>query len=226
MRSNNVFTECDLPPGRKAVRTKWIYKKKIDEHGRVDRYKARLVAQGFTQVESIDYSETYSPVARFTSICIVLALAAMCGYVAHQMDVDTAFLNAELKEEVYIVPPPGYGLPAGRVYRLNKCLYGLKQSPRGWCADIDDYLKANHFVKTQADSCIYTRRSDRGVTIIALYVDDFIIAGSNDAVISEVKKTLNKKYKMKDLGLLDPVRLPCRGSNLAILSLSSCTSFF
>ena len=89
------------------------------------------------------------------------------------------------------------------VYRLNKCLYGLKQSPRGWYADIDDYLKANHFVKTQADSCIYTRRSDRGVTIIALYVDDLIIAGSNDAVINEVKKTLKKKYKMKDLGLLD-----------------------
>ena len=111
------------------MKTKWIYKKKIDKHGRVDRYKARLVAQGFTQVEGIDYSKTYSPVARFTSIRIVLALAAMCGYVVHQMDVDTAFLNAELKEEVYIVPPPGYGLPAGRVYRLNKCLYGLKQSP-------------------------------------------------------------------------------------------------
>ena len=103
--------------------------KKIDKHGRGDRFKARLAAQGFTQVRGIDYSKTYSLVARFTLIRIVLALAAMCGYVVHQMDVDTAFLNAELKEEGYGVQPPGYGLPAGRVYRLNKCLYGLKLHP-------------------------------------------------------------------------------------------------
>ena len=126
MRNNNVFTECDLPAGRKTVKTKWIYKKKLNKHGNVERYKARLVAQGFTQVEGIDYSETYSPVARFTSIRIVLALSALFGYKVHQMDVDTAFLNAELKEEVYIEAPPGYSLPPGRVYRLNKCLYGIE----------------------------------------------------------------------------------------------------
>ena len=169
----------------------------------MDRYKARLVAQGFTQVEGIDFTETYSPVARFTSIRLVLALSALFGYVVHQMDVDTAFLNAELKEEVYVTPPPGYELPNGRVYKLNRCLYGLKQSPRGWYSDIDDFLVKNKFIKTKADSCIYTRRSDKGITIIALYVDDLIIAGSNDRVIAEVKKTLSKKYKMKDLGLLN-----------------------
>ena len=119
------------------------------------------------------------------------------------MDVDTAFLNAELQEEVYVASPPGYELPSGRVYRLNRCLYGLKQSPRGWYSDIDEYLVKNNFVRTKADSCIYTRRSDKGFTMIALYVDDLIIAGSNDHVIGEVKNTLRKKYKMKDLGLLN-----------------------
>ena len=98
MKSNNVFTECNLPAGRKTVKTKWIYKKKLNKYGQIERYKARLVAQGFTQVEGIDYSETYSPVARFTSIRIVLALSALFGYKVHQMDVDTAFLNADLKE--------------------------------------------------------------------------------------------------------------------------------
>ena len=203
LKENNVFTECDLPPGRKTVKTKWIYKKKLNKFGGVERYKARLVAQGFTQVEGIDFNETYSPVARFTSIRLVLALAAMFGFRVHQMDVDTAFLNAELQEEVYVTPPPGYALPKGRVYRLNRCLYGLKQSPRGWYSDIDDYLVKNKFVRTQADSCIYTRKSDKGFTMIALYVDDLIIAGSNDHVIGEVKNTLRKKYKMKDLGLLN-----------------------
>ena len=203
LKENNVFTECDLPKGRKTVKTKWIYKKKLNKFGAVERYKARLVAQGFTRVEGIDFNETYSPVARFTSIRLVLALAAMFGYRVHQMDVDTAFLNAELQEEVYVTPPPGYALPKGRVYRLNRCLYGLKQSPRGWYSDIDEYLVKNKFVRTKADSCIYTRRSDKGFTMIALYVDDLIIAGSNDHVIGEVKNTLRKKYKMKDLGLLN-----------------------
>ena len=147
-----------------------------------------MVAQGFTQVEGNDFNETYSPVARFTSIRLVLALAAMFGYRVHQMDVDTAFLNAELQEEVYVASPQGYELPSGRVYRLNRCLYGLKQSPRGWYADIDEYLVKNNFVRTKADSCIYTRRSDKGFTMIALYVDDLIIG--------EVKSTLRKKYKM------------------------------
>ena len=93
---NNVFSETKLPPGRRTVRTKWVYKLKRDKHGNIAKYKARLVAQGFTQIKGIDYTETYSPVARFTSIRTMLALCAIFGYQVHQMDVETAFLNGTL----------------------------------------------------------------------------------------------------------------------------------
>ena len=109
---------------------------------------------GFTQLAGIDFTETYSPVARFTSIRMILALAVLLGLEVHQMDVETAFLNADLVEEIYVVMPPGYEAP-GRVWRLLKALYGLKQSPRVWNADIDAYLKHIGFVALEADSCIY-----------------------------------------------------------------------
>ena len=127
LEKNGVGIICDLPKGRKAIRTKWLYKRKR-ERGIIKKYKARLVAQGFTQIAGIDYTDTYSPVARFTSIRILFAIAAQLGLFVHQMDVEMAFLNAELQEEIYCTLPPGYGI-VGKVWRLMKSLYGLKQSP-------------------------------------------------------------------------------------------------
>ena len=140
LRDNHVFTECKLPPGRRTVRTKWIYKVKRDKNGNISKYKARLVAQGFTQIEGLDFNETYSPVARFTSIRTLLALSAILGYHVHQMDVETAFLNGELKEEIYVVPPEGWPVQEGNVLRVNKALYGLKQSSRQWNENLNTFL--------------------------------------------------------------------------------------
>ena len=123
---NGVFSEMRLPPGRRTVRTKWVYKLKRDKDGEIAKYKARLVAQGFTQIEGIDYTQTYSPVARFTFIRTMLALCAIFGYQVHQMDVETAFFNGTLKEEIYIVPPEGWPVAKGNVLKLNKALYGLE----------------------------------------------------------------------------------------------------
>ena len=123
----NVYTVCELPRGRRLVRTKWVYRTKR-EGGHIVKWKARLVAMGFTQLAGIDFTETYSPVARFTSIRMLLAIAALFCLEVHQMDVETAFLNADLVEEIYVAMPPGYETP-GKVWRLLKALYGLKQSP-------------------------------------------------------------------------------------------------
>ena len=120
-----MFTECKLPQGRRTIRTKWVDKIKRDKSGNISKYKARLVAQGFTQIKGLDYNETYSPVARFTSIRTLLALSATLAYYVHQIYVETAFLNGELKEEIYVVPPDGWPVKEGSVLKVNKALYGL-----------------------------------------------------------------------------------------------------
>ena len=200
---NNVFIVSDLPKGRKLVRTKWIYKIKRDKNGAISKYKARLVAQGFTQVEGVDYTETYSPVARLSTVRTILAIAALKGYDVHQMDVDTAFLYGELQEEIYVRPPVGYPCPPGKVLRLNKALYGLKQSPREWNNNINQFIVSLGFVRSQSDPCVYRHADADGEVILVVYVDDIIIAGSSLDRINDVKQAFNKKYKMKDLGQLE-----------------------
>ena len=195
-----VYIECVLPPGRKLVRTKWVYRTK-KENGVIVKYKARLVAMGYTQLAGIDFTETYSPVARFTSIRIILAVAVKKGLEVHQMDVETAFLNADLIEEIYVATPPGYESP-GRVWKLLKALYGLKQSPRVWNASIDEYLRRLGFVSLEADVCIYVWRSTSGEIYLALYVDDLLLAVSS-GLVTWIKAKLNKRYKMTDLGRVD-----------------------
>ena len=192
-----VCVECKLPPGRKLVRTKWEYRTK-KESGKIVKWKARLVAMGFTQLAGIDFTETYSPVARFTSIRMIVAVAVLLGLEVHQMDVETAFLNADLVEEIYVAMPPGYEAP-GRVWRSLKALNGLKQSPRVRNAEIDTYLKHIGFVALEADSCIYMWKSKEGVIYLALYVDDLLIAVST-CLVKWIKAKLSKRYAMTDLG--------------------------
>ena len=192
-----VYVVCELPRGRRLVRTKWVYRTK-KEDGRIIKWKARLVAMGFTQLAGIDFTETYSPVARFTSIRMLLAIAVLFCLEVHQMDVETAFLNADLVEEIYVAMPPGYETPR-KVWKLLKALYGLKQRPRAWNASIDGYLRRIGFQPLEADPCIYVWRSDDGVIYLALYVDDLLIATTR-SLVTWIKTKLNKRYKMTDLG--------------------------
>ena len=131
---NNVWelVKCPDPRKHNIIGTKWIYRNKQDENGLVVRNKARLVAQGYTQVEGIDFNQTFAPVARFEAIRILLAYANHHDNILQQMDVKSAFLNGKLEEEVYVAQPPGFEDPKhlDQVYRLNKALYGLKQAPR------------------------------------------------------------------------------------------------
>ena len=141
--------------------------------------------------------------ARLSTVRTILAIAALKGYDVHQMDVDTAFLYGELQEEIYVRPPVGYPCPPGKVLRLNKALYGLKQSPREWNNNINQFIISLGFVRSQSDPCIYRHADADGEVILAVYVDDIIIAGSSLDRINDVKQAFNKKYKMKDLGQLE-----------------------
>ena len=134
IEKNQVWQLVDLPKDRKAIGCKWVLRKKLKSYGSLDKYKARLVAKGFTQVEGIDYEETFSPIVKFQSIRTFAALVACRDLELHQMDVKTAFLNGELEEEIYMKQPEGFVAQGhdDEVYKLNRALYGLKQASRQW----------------------------------------------------------------------------------------------
>ena len=131
---NNTWKIVDLPPGSKAIGCKWVFRRKYNTNGSIQTFKARLVAKGFRQKEGIDYFDTYAPVARITSIRVLLSLSSIYDLFVHQMDVKTAFLNGDLDEEVYMEQPEGFVLPGNehKVCKLIKSLYGLKQAPKQW----------------------------------------------------------------------------------------------
>jgi len=206
MNSNRVFKPTALPDNKKPIKVRWIYRVKHDKEGNIKQYKARIVALGYQQTYGVDYSETYSPVARLTSLRILLAIASHYGLTVHQMDVDTAFLNADLKEEIYIIPPEGISVPDGcDCLKLRKALYGLNQSPREWYENLSYFLVSIGFIRLYADNCIYIKHKDVNVCIVLIYVDDIAIAGSNTYVIDRIKNEFKNRYKMKDLGNIDHI---------------------
>nr|ABB47865.2 retrotransposon protein, putative, Ty1-copia subclass [Oryza sativa Japonica Group] len=205
--SNGTWEVVERPYGCKPVGCKWVFKKKLRPDGTIEKYKARLVAKGYTQKEGEDFFDTYSPVARLTTIRVLLALAASHGLLVHQMDVKTAFLNGELEEEIYMDQPDGYVLEGqeGMVCKLLKSLYGLKQAPKQWHEKFDTTLTSAGFVVNEADKCVYYRYGGGEVVILCLYVDDILIFGTSLNVIEEVKDYLSKSFEMKDLGEADVI---------------------
>lgn len=203
IHENDVYDLVELPEGRKALNSRWVFKKKTMNDGSAERYKARLVAQGCSQKFGVDYDETFCPVVRFESIRTVLALASQKKMKLHHMDVTTAFLNGALMEEVYMKQPDGF-VEQGKkdlVCKLKKSIYGLKQSPRCWNHSLDDFLKNLGFAQTLSDPCIYVKLGEE-LFIIAVYVDDIILACKSDKKIEEIKNSLASQYKLKDMGEL------------------------
>ena len=203
MARNNVWTLTDLPDAKNLVKCKWVFKLKRGVDGSIYEHKARLVAQGYSQSYGQDYDETFSPVVRFESIRTLMALAVQYNLYLEQMDVTSAFLNGDLNEEIYMAQPEGYILKEaeGLVCKLNKNLYGLKQSPRCWNYSLDTYLKSINFCQSANDPCMYSS-SGGELFFIAVYVDDIILACKSKYNISEVKSLLMSKYQMKDMGKL------------------------
>lgn len=199
--ANNTWQLCDLPAGRKAIDCKWVYKVKRNATGAIERYKARLVIKGYSQVKGIDYDETYSPVARYASIRLLLAMSAKFNLIIQQMDAVTAFLQGELTEEIYMRQPEGFDDDSGKVCRLKRALYGLKQSSRVWNDKLNDVLvKKLRFERSSIDQCIYFKNSDQNTIILAVWVDDIMIFSSNATMCTKLKNELQSNFKMKDLG--------------------------
>ncbi|GKD38789.1 zinc finger, CCHC-type containing protein, partial [Tanacetum coccineum] len=205
---NNTWVLSDLPPGCKPLGCKWIFKRKMKVDGTIDKFKARLVIQGFRQKEGIDYFDTYALVARITTIRLLLALAAIHNLVIHQMDVKTAFLNGDLEEEVYMKQPEGFVMPGNehKVCKLVKSLYGLKQAPKQWHQKFDEVVLSSGFLLNQSDKCVYSKfdSSGKGV-IICLYVDDMLIFGTYQNQVDKTKKFLSSRFSMKDMGEADVI---------------------
>ncbi|GJR66358.1 retrovirus-related pol polyprotein from transposon TNT 1-94 [Tanacetum coccineum] len=184
------------------IKLKWIYKVKTDEFGGVLNNKARLVAQGFRQEEGIDFEESFAPVARIEAIRIFIANAAHKNMTIYQMDVKTAFLNGELKEEVYVSQPEGFvdqDNPS-HVYKLKKALYGLKQAPRAWYDMLSSFLISQHFSKGAVDPTLFTRQAGNDLLLVQIYVDDIIFASTNTAMCNEFANQMTTKFKMSMMG--------------------------
>ncbi|GJS49217.1 putative reverse transcriptase domain-containing protein [Tanacetum coccineum] len=199
---NGTWELVELPEGRKAIGSKWIYKIKFRSSGEIDRYKARLVAQGFGQKEGIDYEETFSPVVKMVTVRCLLNIVVSMSWPVFQLDVNNAFLYGDLEEVVYMKPPEGYFPSDNKVCRLKKSLYGLKQAPRQWNAKLTSTLIENGFSQSKSDYSLYTK-SDKGVFLALLvYVDDIIITGNSVSEIEKFKVFLKSKFMIKDLGKL------------------------
>ena len=195
-----VFSIVTSPKGRKVIGCKWVFKMKHDADGQVERYKARLVAQGFSQIPGIDFSETFAPVTRHQTFRTLLALANRYHWHIHQMDVKTAFLNGNLENEIYMKIPPGVESDTGQVWLLHKALYGLKQASREWYLKLKKQLEDLGFKRSNADHGVFTKASGGKIFIIAVYVDDFLLFSELMHEIKKIKSKLKEFFEMKDLG--------------------------
>ncbi|KAJ4737614.1 Transposon Ty1-H Gag-Pol polyprotein [Rhynchospora pubera] len=201
---NKTWEIVSLPPGKKAVGCRWVFTVKQTPEGKIDRYKARLVAKGYSQTYGIDYDETFAPVAKMSTVRTLVSLAANEGWKLHQLDVKNAFLHGDLLEEVYMEIPPGFGTAQtiGKVCRLRKSLYGLKQSPRAWFDRFRRAMVGMGYRQINADHTVFIRHHKGHCTMLAVYVDDIIITGDDEKEIAQLKVQLGKVFEVKDLGLL------------------------
>ncbi|KAI3722512.1 hypothetical protein L2E82_33551 [Cichorium intybus] len=203
LEQNETWTLETLPKGKRAIDSKWVYKIKYKPNGEIERYKARLVAKGFTQVEGVDFHDTFAPVAKLVTVRTLLTVAAKKDWMIHQLDVNNAFLHGNLDEEVYMKVPQGFSKEHDtRVCRLRKSLYGLKQASRNWYKKFTTALLDLHFRQSKSDHSLFTYKNGGTIIAILIYVDDVIVVGNNPNKIQEIKTCLHAKFSIKDLGSL------------------------
>ncbi|MCO5586428.1 hypothetical protein L7F22_040368 [Adiantum nelumboides] len=201
---NNTWQLVPAPANRKLVTCKWLLRKKFLSDGSVSRYKARLVARGFSQVPGKDYSETFSPVLRITAFQVLIAIAAQFHFLQHQMNVHRAFLHGDLEEEIYMIQPPGYisSEHPNHVCRLLKSLYGQEQSPRQWYRRFHRCMINLGYLRLQSDPNVYSRHSSGIFLLLAIYVDDILLLCNSPSELAVPKEELHSSFSMTDMGSL------------------------
>lgn len=204
LMNNNTWTLVELPPHRQAIGCKWVFRIKENLDGTINKYKARLVAKGFHQKFGFDFNETFSPMVKPVTIRIVLTLALTYGGTLQHIDINNAFLNGLLDEEIYMVQPPRFvSTNKSLVCKLNKALYGLKQAPRAWYERLNAALLQFSFVTSKCDPSLFTYSNGAHLIYALVYVDDIILTGSSPQPISDLISKLNAKFALKQLGDLD-----------------------
>ncbi|KAL0551795.1 hypothetical protein IC582_010884 [Cucumis melo] len=200
LEKNKIWDLCTLPKGHKTVGCKWVFTLKYRADGTIDRHKVKLVAKGFIQTYVIDYSETFSPIANLNTIRVLLSVAVNKDQSLYQLNVNNAFLNGDLKEEVYMSPPQGFVAQFNyQVCKLQKSLYGLKQSPGAWFDKFFIFIKSQGY----SDHTLFTKVSKAGKIAVALvYVNDIVLPGDDTDEIVQLKKKIGFEFEIKDLGSL------------------------
>lgn len=201
LEDNDTWKISDIPKGATCLGTKWVYTQKLNDQGK-PKFKARLVIQGCRQIEGVNYEETFAPVARYSSIRYLLALAVQKGLYISHLDVETAYLYSDLEEDIYIHPPktPGNRKYSEKVLKLKKAVYGLKQSGRNWNIKLDTELKKEGLERLKSDPCIYINQKQKKTLIVAVYVDDLLIFSKDKEEIKSLEERLKKQFKIRNLG--------------------------
>ncbi|GKE55963.1 putative ribonuclease H-like domain-containing protein [Tanacetum coccineum] len=199
-----VWTLVDLSNGKRAIGTKWVFRNKKDERGIVIKNKARLVAQGYTQEEGIEYDEVFASVARIEAIRLFLAYASFKDFMMYQMDVKSAFIYGKIQEEVYVCQPPGFEDPnfPDRVYKVEKALYELHQASRAWYETLSTYLLDNGFQRGKIDKTLFIRKDKDDILLVQVYVDDIIFGSTKKSLCTEFEKIMYKMFQMSSMGEL------------------------
>ncbi|CAI7832304.1 unnamed protein product, partial [Closterium sp. NIES-54] len=200
IEENGTWELVELPEGRNAITSKWLFKIKFDADGKHERYKPKLVAKGYQQKEKVDYKELFSPVLKPTTLRTLLADAAIKGWVVKQMDVTMAFLNGVLEEEFFMAQPEGFDDDSGRVLKLKKALYGLKQAPRQWYLKLRGVLEEIGFTSSTADHSLFMLGKGEQRSFMVVYVDDILIFSPSSDLVKELMMKLQDKFKCKALG--------------------------
>jgi len=203
LEQNHTWIVTDLPHGKASINCKYVYKTKFHADGSIERLKAQLVAKGFSQQAGIDYTETFSPVAKLVTVKVLLSVATIKGWSLLQFDINNAFLHGDLEEEIYMQKPPGYSVGGlNQVCKLLKSLYGLKQASYQWYSKLSLSLIAFGFTQSKANYSLFTKVDDNFFLALLVYVDDIIITGNCSSSIESLKSFLHKQFQIKDLGCL------------------------
>ena len=204
IEKNNTWDLVVLPAGVKPIGLKWVFKIKRNADGTISKYKARLVAKGYVQRHGVDYDEVFPHAARIETIRLIIALAGSYGWEVHHLDVKTAFLHGELKEDVFVMQPEGFVVAGeeNKVYKLKKVLYGLRQAPRAWNIKLNQILRDLSFRRFSKEPSLYRREHGHEMLIVVVYVDDLLVTGSSIKAILEFKREMQTNFEMSDLGLL------------------------
>nr|GEV10783.1 putative ribonuclease H-like domain-containing protein [Tanacetum cinerariifolium] len=196
-----VWTLVDLPNGKRAIGTKWVFRNKKDKRGIVIKNKARLVAQGYTQEEGIDYDKVFAHVARIEPIRLFLAYASFMRFLVYQMDIKSAFMYGIIEDEVYVCQPTGFKDPhfSNKVFKVEKALYGLHLAPRAWYETLSTYLLENRFRIGTINKTLFIKKDRDDILLVQVYVYDIIFGSTKKSLCDEFERMMHKRFQMSSI---------------------------